>query len=231
MKKCVRCQIIYHADARNYCLYCDTQLMDASFDEIFTISAETDALGKMVKSEESITHGRMEQFVSSYFRTKTFSFLYAFNRNEFKISKEFKRFFVQPIDFAVIIKIPWMVIDLVDSLFVRLFYGGFCPECNWKYRNLLSKGHAKQECDYNKEYSSILEQILNGGIVHSEDKFAAEALQKVKEGKRSAYYNLCSRRKTIESLLDISTILASLGLIVFIITKLTMPIFGAIYDF
>ena len=113
MRKCLRCQIIFHSDQRLNCLYCDTRLSDADFGEI---ARGTSPKERIFQKEENIKHVRMEYLVGSYFKNKTFSFLYNFSRNELKLGKEFKRFFIQPIDFTSVIKIPWIVINIIDSI-------------------------------------------------------------------------------------------------------------------
>lgn len=91
--------------------------------------------------------------------------------------------------------------------------------------------HSLKECEYNKEYATIVNQILSGQILRVEDEFKEQALEKAKKGERSAYNDLCSRKKNFESFLDIMIILLSLGFWIFLVILVAMPILGAIYGF
>lgn len=232
MKKCVRCQIIFHNDHRLYCLYCDSSLQAASTDEIFQLGAGTKAIEKVMKSKELMTPERLQHLAGSYFKTKSISFFYGFCRNQLKMGRDFKRFLVQPIDFSFVIKIPWVFVDLADSVAFRLMYTGYCDKCQWKYKRFTERDvHSEDDCLYNREYTTILNDILNGEIVRNEAQFEQSSQERIQQGKRSAYRDLCSRKKDFETFTDIVGALISISIIIYILARLTMPMFGAIYDF
>ena len=232
MKKCLNCQLVFYSDSRLHCLCCDSPLEEATIEEIALSRVEAPSEKKAFKAEEPMDFGRIQYIASSYFKTKSFLFLYFLARQELKIGKRFKRPLIYPIDFTFLVRIPWLIIDLIDSSIFHLTYKGFCEECQWKYKSITQRGlHNYLECDYNKEYSAILNAIVSGEIANNEVRFKEEALEKVGQGKRSAYHDLCLRKKGIETFVDVLAILISFGLIICLLARLVMPIFGSIYDF
>ncbi|HOW35716.1 MAG TPA: hypothetical protein PL155_04820 [Candidatus Omnitrophota bacterium] len=232
MKKCIKCQIIFYTASRIRCLYCDSQLESASMEEVMQLGSETTNRGKMSRIQESISHQRSQYLVSSFFRARSFSFVYAFSRNQLKMGKQFKRFLVQPLDLTFFIKIPWVLIDLIDSILFHVVYTGFCPQCGWKHKKMTAQGdHTSDDCVYNKEYSAVVNEIFSGEIVRNEEEFERRAGEIIKQGKRSAYHDLCSRKRDFESFIDVITILISMGLLIYLVVRTILPIFGSIYDF
>ncbi len=220
MKKCIKCEIVFHSDYRTHCLYCDSFLITIASDEVFRLEAQTSVLEEAIKAQGPVSHDRMEYIVASYFRSKSLSFRYAFCRSEYFMGKGFKRFFIQPLDLSFLIRIPWFFINLIDSLFCRVTYGGFCEKCSWK----ISGSHSPQECEYHQEYSKILSEILNGKITKSEERFGAVAAEKIRQGKRSAYHDLCARKKGVEIFFDIVVIISSMGVIIYGLVRMAMPL-------
>jgi len=231
MKKCVQCDIEF-PEQRMYCIYCDSPLMDAKKAETVKFIPQASVSKKALKIDDPNSLKGMQYLVSRYFRSKSFSFLYAFSRNQFKMGKKFDRILIQPFDFSVFIKIPLVLVNIVDSFILRLIYKGYCEKCEWKCRVLSTDvDHSGEECDYNTEYGIVLEEILSGKIIKDESKLEQLADLKEKHGKRSAYHHLCSRKRDFEIFIDGISILMSVILIFYIFAKLIMPIFGSIYDF
>ncbi|MFA5059158.1 MAG: hypothetical protein WC676_00825 [Candidatus Omnitrophota bacterium] len=232
MKKCDRCDIVFHSGSRLTCLYCDSILFEVEASEALKIQEKTLFKKQIDKTQKASNQDHAQYLVGSYFRARSFAFMYSFSRNQLKMGKAFKRFLIQPINFSFVIRIPWLVINLLDSMMIHMEYQKYCAKCDWKYRSSFDeKTHLAQECEFNQEYTSILNRILTGDIVKDEELIEKAAQEKLKLGKRSAYFQLCSRKNTTESVLDIFIILFSMSLIVYVVVKTFMPIFGNIYDF
>ena len=226
------CELVFHSEDETHCLFCDTPLRDASMADITRFNAPATFGEKAADTQAPLTHERMQNIAANYFRTTSFSFLYSLSRHEFKIGERFRRFLIQPVNPGFIIKLPWLIINVVDSVFFRLAYRGFCDRCQSKYHTLAAAGkHTQEECEYNQEYLALLNSILSGEIVRDESRFEQLAQQKTRLGKRSAYRDLYSRHKGAENSSDIITMLISVGLIVYLAARLVIPIFGVIYDF
>lgn len=233
MRKCRRCDIVFHSDKRLNCLYCDSRLMDVDAEAVVVqkFDEATDQQPDK-KEKKAVLHERMQYLVGSYFRTKTLSFLYDFSRNELKRGEKFRRFLVQPLNFTFIIKLPWLFADIIDSLFFRFLYAGYCPECGWKFKKTSQKSkHSPDECEYNREYAKVLAEILNGGIVRSERDFEEVAHKLAEGGKSSAYHDLCTAKRPYGPTMDIITILVSVAAILYFLTVWIAPIFSRMYDF
>jgi hypothetical protein len=169
----------------------------------------------------------MSFLVANYCGGLRFHFMYRFNRNELKMGKGFRRFFIQPPQISSLINIPWMAVDCLDSLVMRVFYRGFCPECQWKYNSLFGlKGHQISECAYNQEYSRIIKDIISGRIAVNEHLYRKTSEQYTRSFRRSAYLDLCCRDDTYSKILDFGSIFLSacllIGLLVWAVFPLTM---------
>ena len=185
-----------------------------------------DLLRQIVRDRRIQGHGRMQYIVGSYFRTRTFQFMYGFSRNEFRQGEGFSRLFVQPIQaFHIFFVLPWVFIDLIDSVIFRLIYTKYCPLCGWKYYKTDSRGgHDAKECDYCREYSLIIDDILSGRITQSERIFKKRAMERVAEGSRSPYDDLCCQRKLVFSIMDVICIWFSMTLLLSILVLGLWPI-------
>ena len=232
MKRCLQCNIDFKEEDRYYCLYCDSPLVDAARPETVKFVPVTSVREKSLRLQEPKNLRGVLDLAGRFFKIKSFFFSYSLCRNQFKRGRKFPRFLVQPMDISFIIKIPLAVVDVVDSILFRFIYEGYCETCQWKYPNTAAHiGHSPYHCDYNREYALILDEISKGTIVHQEEKFEQLANLKVSHGKHSAYRDLFSRRKTLEFFVDVSMIIFSLSLVVFLAAKAVMPVFGLIYDF
>ena len=135
MKKCRECKIVFHHPARERCLYCDTILTVLSDDEpledavaflskeddtTILLSNDTGSLGRVIQKRDTLSQEDPHYVIGHYFKSCTFYFFYVLSRNELKMGKEYKRFFVQPFNFSFSLMIPWVVINVVDSLFFHL---------------------------------------------------------------------------------------------------------------
>ena len=234
MKECPRCKIVFLLEERLRCLYCDTLLMKADKSEISKVdSAMTEEfvttqehpIERLLAIYKEGGHGRMQYLVGSYFKARTFHFMYVFSRNEFKWGREYQRLLIQPLNFSVFLTIPWVLVNLIDSLFFRMIYNGYCPKCRWKYRKFISTGeHRFDECGYNREYITVVQDILTGNISRKEAEHKKFALQKTKLGQRSAYHDLCKGKDFFSGWLDVASIWFSISLIFLLIVCLTLPL-------
>jgi len=237
MKKCAKCNIVFHSEDRTRCLYCDTLLMDSEEGAASNSFNYYDAggfhLGKTIitkilgDQEDVVEHGRMQFVISSYFRSRTFHFMYAFSRNHYLMGKKFPRTFIQPIGLFSLLMIPWALWNLIDTFFVRMLYHGYCDVCQWKYVKFSgAQDHDPRYCEYNKEYEAIIRDILSGDITKTEDGFKDIALAKRKQNKRSAYNDLCSSKKYMSWLLDIICIWFSISLMILAVVMTLLPHFS-----
>lgn len=235
MKKCPRCSIIFHLDERMRCLYCDALLMTVDREEIGTMPAgQVTGIGrfklanniiKRILTEWQVENvGRMQFLVSSYFRTRTFHFVYSFSRNDHKRGQEYRRFLIQPVNIYSILVIPWVIYDVLDSFFFRFLYNGYCKKCGWKYiRRIQEEVHSPTECEYNQEYGAVIDSILSGKIAQAEAGFKRLAAEKVAVGKRSAYNDLCSRHHVTSSIFDVLCIWVSVCFLLGILVAMLFP--------
>ena len=119
--------------------------------------------------------------------------------------------------------IPWVVINVVDSLFFHLSYRRYCPTCKWKYAGRHDR-HDPKECAYNREYTLVINAILTGFIARIEPTFHAQAMAELKRGQRSAYLELCAHKNRHEKAWDIASICFSCGLIAWAILAVFIPL-------
>lgn len=231
MKKCPKCQIVYHTEFRTTCLYCDCGLVSVDVYDGLRAIGEGESEYERSIDRGAIGFEYLQYLLGSYFRIRSMPFYYMFSRQEYKKGEKYRRLLVQPLNYTAAIKIPWIFVNLIDTIFFRIFYHEYCPDCGYKYFRVAGEGHDPDECAYNKEYTAIVEAIRNGGIVKDEMKFRRESQEKIKQGKRSAYKDLCSRKTKFEFFLDVATITFSIGIIHYAIARSIMPIFAKVYQF
>lgn len=214
-KKCPLCKIVFYNASRLRCLYCDTILAALSDDEPVddavaflsegddpvVLSTDTNPLGEAVRDLNTISSSEADRITERYFRTRSFGFFYKLNRHELLMGHTFKRFFIQPLDPSFFLRIPYLALDVVESLLIHLTYRHFCPVCRWKYAGIDDK-HDPKECAYNREYTLLINAILTGFIARLEPTFAAQSEAEVKRGQRSAYRDLCVGKSQYETVLD-----------------------------
>lgn len=232
MRKCTRCNIVFHSMERTRCLYCSSILVSTGggavldekpFDVFLGVSDFLKAAG----------HGELDRkqyMVSSYFRSRTLGFMYAFCRNELRMGKTYSRFFIRPLDFSAVLSLPWFFINFLDSCFFRVLYIGFCEKCQYKYQpqgGII--GHEQNECEYCQEYNAIIQDIMTGQIALTEDKYKEQAEEKVKQGLRSAYHDLCSQRKGGDAFFDIFGIWLTICLGISLLAWMLVPPLGKFF--
>ena len=229
MKKCLKCRVI-EDDDKTRCPHCGSFLtvstgQDDSF-EMSGLSQEDDRPGEPEIPENLRIgdHGYMLYAVGRHCKRRDFFFLYRLSRHDFKMGQKFRRGLVDPLTLGSILKIPWFVINVVDSLIILLRYRKFCNACGWKYHKHLPGGkHDPTECEYNQEHYSLIKEILIGHIVDSDGEFRKESIVKIKAGKKSAYRDLHdSRRKSFWIMTDAVCLFLSLAVIVFPIVVLLL---------
>ena len=231
MKRCPRCKIIFHLDDRTHCLYCEAMLHNVSSEEenslqrsssIGGIQSVPPIIQQILKDYKTEYLGQMQMIMGSYFRARTFHFIYNFCRNDLKMGKIYKRFLIQPLGPASFLMIPWVVYDFGDSLLFRVAYNGFCQQCQWKYKKIAAE-HNPKECDYNREYKALMEDIMSGKIAKTEVDFKRLAIKKMKVGQSSAYNDLCAMRNSLEGFLDIFCVWFSICLLIGVTVAITLP--------
>ncbi len=232
MKKCAKCQVVYHSENRLYCIYCDSRLVTASvYDGLRTDFEAAERIPKKARRPDVSSPERLEYLMGSYFKRRSFSFSYGVSRQDFKQGRGYKRWFVQPLNYSAFMKVPWVAVDILDSLLFRVLYTGYCPLCGCKYIPVAGTGHSRRQCEFNKEYAQIMDNIRSGKIVVNEDQFAQDAETKEGQGLRSAYKMLCSRRSGLRTFMDILSIMISMTLFLYLFTLAVMPFLGRVFEF
>ncbi len=241
MKKCNRCKIVFHNDERKQCLYCDTDLLKVERDDTVgfrdekdfdpnlvggDIRREVSTLKQILSDWELGEYLRAQYVVGTYFKVRTFKFLYDFSRNHFKMGRDFKRLLVQPLNLTSFLTLPWVIYNTLDSIYIRLSYNAYCTKCGWKFHQVhATQLHNSAECEYNMEYSRIVKEILNGNLNKTEGLIKESAYKKIRSGKRSAYKDLCSRRSGIGWFFDVMCIWLSILALMTIVVILVFPFF------
>jgi len=240
MKKCNRCRIVFHDDTRQRCLYCDTNLLTVERDDTIGFQNDKDfdpnlmggaqgsspVLREIMREWQLGEFLRVQYMIGTYFKTRTFKFLYGFSRSQFRMGKDYKRVLAQPLNITSFLTVPWVVINVIDSFFIRLSYNAYCSKCGWKFRQVhATQEHDPVECEYNQEFSRIVNDIVSGNIAKTEGRIKQDAYKKIQAGKSSAYKDLCSRRTNTGWFMDIFCVWFSIVLLLSVVVTLVMPIF------
>jgi len=233
MKECPRCKITFYLDDRIRCLYCDTLLKTVQRDRT-DLNTKMDTglngltaqpiIDQIVREHGVEAYTRHQFIIASYFRTRTFHFMYAFSRNEFKMGQRFERELIQPFRLTSLLVLPWLVVNIFDSFLCRLIYTKYCPKCGWKFFKRERSGeHQHEECEYNREYKQVVDCILRGEIMKEESTFKRLGMMKRNAGRRSAYWDLCQGTDFFSSFLDIATIWFSISVWILLFVSLLFP--------
>ena len=228
MRKCIRCNIIFYSEERARCLYCDSLLMSAGPEEATIFDDKSfDVFQGVVDFLTSAGHGaldRKQYIIGSYFRSQSFYGMHILCRNDLKAGKAYSRVFIRPINLTTVLSLPWLLINIIDTIFFHVWNIGFCEKCQCKYRpQLLIVGHQKDECEYNQEYSSIVHDIMNGRISKTEDQYKQKAKERIAQGKSSAYQDLCAGKSGLLTFFDIVSIWITICLALYGMVSLVFP--------
>ncbi|MFA5260196.1 MAG: hypothetical protein WC450_03085 [Candidatus Omnitrophota bacterium] len=223
MKKCPRCQLVYHMDERARCLYCDSILLTTDRQEenkkppalMAGFSLAQVIVQKIFVGWTAENHARSQYLIGNYFKIRTFSFMYAFSRNEYKMGRTYKRALIQPLSVYSLFMLPWVAYNVLDTIFFRLTYNTYCEKCQCKFiRYAGQKEHNPNECEYNREYTAVVNDIVSGQIAETESKLKWLAAKKIESGKKSAYRDLCLGEKGWQAVWDVMCIWLSICLVV-----------------
>ncbi len=233
VKRCPRCDVVFHLNERTRCLYCDCFLVTGErgghtqtgmVSAMTQMKADRRVINLILKDRGIEGLGRLQRVVSDFFRTRSFHFIYRFSRQEFRIGQDFRRALIQPLNITSFLTIPWVVWNLIDSVVVRVLWNGYCGKCRCKFRKVREKQeHDPRDCAYAREYAMVIDSILTGKICEDERKFRDLARQKEREGLPSAYRELCEERRYFSPLLDIITIWFSISLIILAAVIVAFP--------
>ncbi len=240
-KKCQRCKVVYHSEERTRCLYCNSLLLSTSKDD--TLSFEDNSgmegfqvdqpvLKQFLEDRNISEHGRTLFILGSYFRSRTFHFMYSFSRHQYLRGKTYPRTLVQPLALTSFLMMPWVAFDLFDSLMIRASYNAYCEKCKSKFKKFTgNQEHDHEECLYNREYNAIIDDIISGRILVTEDEYKRQSVTKLAANKKSAYLDLCGGKDFFSGLLDVTCIWFSVCLIIIILVWMFFPMaFVSIYN-
>ena len=224
MKKCPRCQLVYHMDERARCLYCDTMLLTTDRKEearkppayfMAGFSVAQGIVRKLFVGLKAEDHARTQFLIGNYFKIRTFGFMYTFSRNEYKMGRTYKRSLIQPLSVYSFFMIPWVAYNILDTILFRLTHNAYCEKCQCKFvRYAGQQEHDPGECEYNREYMAVVNDIVSGRITETESKLKWIAGKKIQAGKKSAYRDLCLGEKGWQSIWDVMCIWFSICLVV-----------------
>ena len=188
-------------------------------------ASETPVFTEMLKEKGRDAQGRVLFLLGSYFRARTFHFMYSFCRHQYLRGKTYPRLLIQPFNATSFLMIPWVIFNIFDSISIRLTYNGFCEKCQMKFRKYTAnQEHDRKECLYNLEHSSLIDDIISGKILQTEDQHMQQSQTVIAAGRKSAYYDLCFGKDFFSSMLDITCIWFSVGLIILILVWLFFPV-------
>ena len=234
MRKCQRCNITFDDERLVGCIYCESILVRVHTDrpEESVISSAQDI--EPLASGRTLTHQNKDYLMGILLRRRTFLSSFAFSCNDIKRSKKATRFFVQPIDVGYVVKIPWLIINIVYSFFFHMLHSRYCPRCNTRYfvfYHFQQDQHPKDACEYCQEYNLISDEIFSKKERVDLRALRKESDERIRRGKRSALYDLTHRKVALERFLDVLSIFVSIFLYGYIVVRVSMPVFAKIYQF
>ncbi len=217
---CPNCKIFYQ-DQLNPCQKCRSPLKEVSLLEALK-HTDKRFLCDSIKGKDTheLPDAHKQYHIRSYLGNRSLFLDYDIQKNRMKHGPKLKRFLICKIDMTAVFNIPWFFFNVFTSNLFHLQYTQYCPRCNTKY---IKGQHTPEECDYNIEYFSILEDILNGTIVLHKPIYKHFAEQKRQKGWRTAYDDLFFRKTQAEAFWDIASITLSVLFWLFITVYVSWP--------
>ena len=217
MKACLECAVISKASSM-ICAACGKKLSEITLAEALELTSEKSFRRKMAGTDEALS----DYLVSRYLGGHSFFLQYDICKNRLKQGRRAVRFFIQPVNAAALFNIPWLLCNIVYSNLFHLEHTAFCERCQCKS---IPDHHASEECDYNIEYASIFNDILGGQIVRTKTVYEANAHEKRRLSKKSAYFDLFEKRVNGAIFWDILSIGFSLFSWVYLVVFVSLPFF------
>ncbi|MEW5895678.1 MAG: hypothetical protein AB1650_08005 [Candidatus Omnitrophota bacterium] len=208
------------------CSRCNGQLEEISFVQALQLTRKR-SLEKQISSQATRPDAYKEYLIRRYLGDDSLFLLYDIARNRLKHGRDPKRFFIQPINFTAFFNIPWFLFNVLSTNSFHMSHTGFCERCSCKF---IPGRHSREECDYNTEYFSIIDDVMTGNIVNTRFIYKQYGSENKKQGKRSAYYDLFERRVKVEAFFDLLSIGLSLMFWVFIVIYITFPFIKAFFQ-
>ena len=186
------------------CQQCRGPLTEVSLQQALKIT-ERQALQERIggKKKRELPDAYKQYHIRSYLKNRSLFLDFDIHKNRLKHGKQLKRFFIAPINITAIVNIPWFIFNVITS---NLFYMeniDYCPFCSSKCNKAR---HTKEECEYNIEYCSILNNIISGNIVDTKNIYQAYAQERRNKGLKSAYHDLFNRKMRTEFFWDLMSV-------------------------
>lgn len=222
MKICRKCNIFYREQTMA-CERCHSVggLEEVSLKEALQITQE-EAFRRRIGGEDKrkLPDAHRQYHIRSYLANRSLFLDYDLHKQRLKHGRRIKRFFIAPVNITALINLPWFFFNVISSNLFHIQHTEYCPRCEAKY---IARRHTPEECDYNIEYFSILDDIISGHIVARKVIYEEFADKKRRMGLRSAYDNLFRRDAYAEYLLDIISVGLSVLFWVYIIVYVGYP--------
>ncbi len=203
------------------CFHCEERLEEISFEEALRRTRKY-LLQRDLARNRDISDDSKQYYIRHYLGNDSLFLLFDLYRNRLKHGRSPKRFLVQPVRVTAVFNLPWLFFNIIASNMFHFRYTAFCPQCNCK---CVPGKHFKEECEYNKEYFQILDDILTGEIVEKKSYYQKRAYDLLRQGKQSAFADLFLRKRSRELILDFCSVGFSVFLWIYLIVYVGFPMF------
>lgn len=203
------------------CQECRTLLEEVSLQEALKFT-QTKALRTQISGQDTkeLPDAYKQYHIRSYLKDHSLFLDFDLYKNRLKHGRLLGNFFIAPVNFTVLFNIPWFLFNVLSSNLFHMYYTEYCQRCDSKY---IKGHHTKEECDYNIEYFSMLNDILKGNIVDRKEIYEQYSKEKRQKGLKSAYRDLFCRRVRWEAFWDIISIGLSIAFWLYIAIYVSRP--------
>lgn len=227
MKICPQCRAFFRENAMT-CRDCAADLNEVSLKDALTLTQQKSHHDRIQgKNRQELPDSYKQYHIRCYLKDCSFFLDFDLYKNRLKHGQREKRFFIAPVRLSDLFNIPWFFFNVISSNMFHLEYTEFCPRCESKY---IKGRHTAEECDYNIEYFSILDDILSGRIVQRKVIYEEYSRLRHLDGLKSAYHDLFYRPIRWEILWDILSVGLSVGCWLYAIVYISFPWFLALLN-
>lgn len=220
MKICEKCEILLPHQVMA-CPECTGNIREISLREALKVTEQKAFQQYIIGPDPSrLNFEHIQYHIRCYLANLSLFLDFDIYKNRLKRGRGTRCFFIAPVNVTAIINLPWFLFNLISSNLFHLEYTAYCPRCDAK---CIPGRHTAEECEYNIEYFSLLDDIVSGRILRRRVIYQEYARTKKLAGKRSAYDELFCRPFRWEAFWDLLSVGSTILFWLYVGVNISLP--------
>jgi hypothetical protein len=220
MKICEKCKILLRHQVMA-CPECQGDIKEIALREALRFTEERALQQYMVGTDpDRLNFEHLQYHIRCYLANRSLFLDFDIYKNRLKRGRKSRCFFISPVNITTIINLPWFAFNLISSNLFHLENTAYCPRCDAKH---IPGRHTRDECEYNIEYFSLLDDIASGRILKRRIIYQEFARNKKLCGERCAYHDLFCRSLRWEAFWDLLSIGSTVLFWLYVAVNISLP--------